>query len=218
MNLVGGLDESTALQALDHADRYVRLWTARLLCDANKVSPTVAAKLADRAAVEPDVEVRSQLASSAKRLPAHDALPIVTVLLTHGEDARDIHIPLLLWWAIEAKVATDPDTVLKLFEDRAVWDRPIAAGTIEERLMRRFAAAGTRKDLDRFALLLAMAPGAGHRKSLMAGFEAAFAGRSLAGLPESLADALAQYQWPVGEPGSPPAQTRGGRRGLESAP
>ncbi len=193
LNLVGRLDESTALQALDHADRYVRLWTARLLCDANQVSPAVAAKLAHRAAVEPDVEVRSQLACSAKRLSAHNALPIVAALLTHGEDAHDIHIPLLLWWAIEAKVATDPDAVLKLFEDRTVWDRPIAAGTIEERLMRRFAAAGTRKDLDRCARLLAMAPGAGHRKALMAGFEAAFAGRSLAGVPESLADALAKY-------------------------
>ena len=193
LNLVGGLDESTALHALDHADRYVRLWTVRLLCDAGGVSPVVAVKLAARAAVEPDVEVRSQIACSAKRLPARDALPIVAALLTHGEDAHDIHIPLLLWWALEAKVGTAPDAVLDLFENRALWDRPIAANTIEERLMRRFAAAGTRKDLDRCARLLALAPGAGHGKALMAGFESAFAGRSLAGLPEGLADALARY-------------------------
>ena len=193
LNLVGGLDESRALQALDHADRYVRLWTVRLLCDAGRVSPAVSLRLAARAAAEPDVEVRSQLACSAKRLPARDALPIVVALLTHGEDAHDIHIPLLLWWAIEAKVAADPDAVLNVFEDRALWDRPIAANTIEERLMRRFAAAGTRKDLDRCARLLALAPGAGHGKALMAGFESAFAGRSLAGLPQGLADALARY-------------------------
>ena len=118
---------------------------------------------------------------------------MIAALLTHEEDARDIHIPLLLWWAIEAKVAADPEAVLNLFADRSLWDHQIAAGTIEERLMRRFAAAGTRKDLDRCARLLAMAPRAEHRKSLMTGFEAAFAGRSLAGLPESLADALARY-------------------------
>ncbi len=70
LNLVGGLDEATALQALDHVDRYVRLWTVRLLCDTSSVSPAVSAKLAARAAIEPDVEVRSQLACSAKRLPA----------------------------------------------------------------------------------------------------------------------------------------------------
>ncbi len=34
LNLVGGLDEATALKTLDHADPYVRLWTARLVCDA----------------------------------------------------------------------------------------------------------------------------------------------------------------------------------------
>ena len=38
LNLVGGLDEATALKTLDHADPYVRLWTARLLCDASHVS------------------------------------------------------------------------------------------------------------------------------------------------------------------------------------
>ena len=59
--------------------------------------------------------------------------------------------------------------------------------------MRRFAAAGTRPDLDRCARLLAMAPGPDHVKRLMAGFEAAYAGRSLAGLPPELADALAKY-------------------------
>ena len=193
LNLVGGLDESSALEALDHADRYVRLWTVRLVCDSGSVSPAIAAKLAARASVEPDVEVRSQLACSAKRLPGHDALPLVFALISHDEDADDIHIPLLLWWAIEAKVGSDPDAVLDLFKDRALWDRSIAVNTIEERLMRRLAAAGTRKDLDRCARLLALAPRAGHIKGLMTGFESAFAGRSLGGLPEPLADALASY-------------------------
>ena len=71
--------------------------------------PPIAAALAGRAAIEPNIEVRSQLACSAKRLPARDALPIVRALLAHSEDADDIHMPLLLWWALEAKVATDPE-------------------------------------------------------------------------------------------------------------
>ena len=138
LNLVGGLDEATALKTLDHADPYVRLWTARLLCDRSHVSPAVAAALARRAAVEPDVEVRSQLACSAKRLPAQDALPIVSALLARSEDAGDIHMPLLLWWALEAKVATDPEAVLALFQrprdlgpaDRAGDDRGTADAAV----------------------------------------------------------------------------------------
>ena len=87
----------------------------------------------------------------------------------------------------------DTEAVLALFQDRATWELPIVTSTIEERLMRRLAAAGTRKDLDRCARLLALAPGPEHAKKLMAGFEAAYAGRSLAGLPQALADALARY-------------------------
>ncbi len=193
MNLVGGLDEATALETLDHADPYMRLWTARLLCDRIPCFARRGGGTGAAAAIEPDIEVRSQLACSAKRLPARDALPIVRALLARSEDARDIHLPLLLWWALEAKVATDPDAVLALFNDRAAWDLPIVRATIEERLMRRFAAAGTRHDLTNCARLLAMAPGPDHIKRLMAGFEAAVAGRALAGLPSELADALARY-------------------------
>jgi putative membrane-bound dehydrogenase-like protein len=192
LNLAGGLDEATALAALVHADPYVRLWTARLLCDPSRVSPLVAASLAHRAAVEPNVEVRAQLACSAKRLPARDALPIVRELLARSEDAGDIHLPLLIWWAIEAKITTDPEAVLALFQDRTVWERPLARATVVERLMRRFAASGTRQDLSRCARLLALAPGPNHIKRMMEGFEAAYAGRLLVGLPTELTEALAR--------------------------
>ena len=193
LNLSGGLDEATALKTLEHPDPYVRLWTARLLGDALRVSPSEAATLARRAAIEPDVEVRSQLACSAKRLPAGEGLPIVRALLSRNEDANDIHLPLLLWWAIEAKVTTDPDAVVALFEDTRIWDLPIVRSAVAERLMRRFAAAGTRPDLARCTRLLTLAPGPDQAKRLMAGFEAAYAGRPLAGLPPELAGALARY-------------------------
>ncbi len=193
LDLVGGLDEPTALETLEHPDRFVRSWTARLVCDASRISPAIAAALARRASIETDVEVRSQLACSARRLPAADALPIVRALLARSEDARDIHMPLLLWWAIEAKAGTDPDAVLAMFEDRSVWSLPIVSHTVEERLMRRFAASGTRADLDRCTRLLSMAPNPEDAKRLVAGFEAAYAGRSLAGLPKGLADAVAKY-------------------------
>jgi putative heme-binding domain-containing protein len=193
LNLAGGLDEATALKTLDHADSYVRLWTARLLCDRSHVSPSVSSALARRAALETDVEVRNQLACSARRLPARDSLPIVRALLAWSDDARDIQLPLLLWWALEANVATDPEAVLALFQDRGTWDLPLVRVTITERLMRRFAAAGSRQDLANCARLLAMAPGPDHIKRLMAGFEAAVAGRTVTGLPSELAEALARY-------------------------
>src|SRR5262249_49941462 len=149
--------------------------------------------LVRRAAIEPDVEVRSQLACSARRLPTQVALPIVRALLSRDHDAGDIHLPLLLWWAIEAKVTTDPESGLAMFGDREVWDRSIVREAVAERLMRRFATAGARPDLARCARLLALAPGPDHVKRLMSGFESAYAGRSLAGLTPELTDALARY-------------------------
>ncbi|MFO0888461.1 MAG: PVC-type heme-binding CxxCH protein [Isosphaeraceae bacterium] len=193
LNLVAGLDDSTAMAMLHHADPDVRLWTVRLACDRGQVSPALAARLARLASLETSVEVRSQLACSARRLPTKDSLPILAALLARQEDARDIHIPLLLWWAVEAKVGTDPDAVLRLFEDRVFWDLPTVSGTIAERLMRRFAAAGSRKDLERCARLISLAPREAHTRILLSGFEAAFAGRSLSGIPDTLAEALAKY-------------------------
>src|SRR5439155_11097609 len=81
LNLSGGFNETLAMQTLDHKDPFVRLWTVRLLADEKNVSPPVALKLAEMARTESEVQVRSQLASSAKRLPAGEGLPIVRSLM-----------------------------------------------------------------------------------------------------------------------------------------
>lgn len=180
------------LELLDHADRYVRLWTIRLACDDGQVADYLASKLTDLAYREPNVEVRSQLACSARRLPAAQSLPIVKRLAERSEDLDDIHIPLLLWWAIEAKADKDRDAVLALFADKAFWDQPIVSKHLTERLMRRYAATGQRKDLLTAAKLLELAPTKEHAAKLMAGLEAAYEGRTIANLPVELATAMSK--------------------------
>ena len=69
LNLSGGFDDAIALEALAHKESHVRRWAVRLIGDRNTASPSIAAKLAELAGTETDAEVRSQLASSAKRLP-----------------------------------------------------------------------------------------------------------------------------------------------------
>ena len=190
LNLVGGLDDAAALKTLHHANPYVRLWTVRLLGDRRQVSPPVSRVLAELAGSDRSVEVRSQLACSAKRLPARDGLPIVRNLLANKEDAADPYMPLLIWWALESKTASDRDAVLQLFRDRSVWSMPIAEQAILERLARRYAQSGTRKDLLTCARLFKLAPDAAHGKQLLKGFEQAFKGRSLAVLPDELIRAI----------------------------
>jgi len=189
LNLAGGFGEENAPAHLAHPEPQVRLWAVRLLGDRRELSAATAARLADLARGEPQVEVRSQLASSARRLPTPQALPILRALLEHDGDQADIHLPLLIWWAFEAK-APDRAEILALFADRSIWDRAIVQETVLERLMRRYAAAGAREDLAACARLLQLAPSADHARRLMAGFEAAYKGRSLAGLPDELAAAM----------------------------
>lgn len=192
LNLCGGLDQATALRALDHNDPYVRLWTVRLLCDESRVAPLIQDRLVKMAEVEPNVEARCQMACSARRLPAEQGLPIVRGLLARSEDTKDAYIPLLLWWAIEANCQSDRDQVLALFRDQEVWRFDIVRDHITQRLMRRFAQAGRRADLLTCAKLLDLAPAKADSDKLLAGFEAAFEGRALGVLPKKLVDAIAK--------------------------
>ena len=195
LHLSGGFDESLARELFLHADPYVRLWAARLVGDAGLAATATAQALVALAAAEPDVEVRSQLAASAKRFPATIGLPIVGALLTHDADASDPYLPLQLWWAIESKCASDRAAVLALFAPSAaesLWSRPLVQQHLATRLMRRFAAAGGAEDWTTCTQLLALAPDAAAKGEFVKGFEQAFEGRALPALPEALVTALVQ--------------------------
>ena len=195
---VSGLSDELAEQLLFHGNRQVQIWTARLLGDERQVSPAIARKLFELADGRGMSIVFAQLASTAKRLPAKQCLPIVAAILGHREHANDPRIPLLCWWAIESKCESDRAEVLRLFESSPLWNEPMVEKHILERLMRRFAAAGTRKDLLTCAELLELSPSELHSQKLMKGFEEAFKGRSLTGLPDELVQAMARHN--VGSP------------------
>ncbi len=217
--LSGGLDEATALKAIDHSEPQVRLWTVRLLGDDRRLPSDIAMRVANRALTEPNIEVRCQYAASAKRLPPDQSLPIIRSLMTRDEDATDPRQPLMIWWAVEAAVSAElgariaesgvhnaeskdktvgsgPSvlgtqySVFRLFNDTALWSRPLVQKEILPRLMRRFASTGQRADLAICARLLKQSPTPEATKALMQGFEEAFQGRSLNNVPPDLVAAL----------------------------
>ncbi|MBQ11863.1 MAG: dehydrogenase [Planctomyces sp.] len=190
LNLSGGMTDNVARELLAHEDPHVRLWTIRLLGDRKSVSPAIGTGLVALATREPYAEVRSQLACSARRLPVNISLPIVRNLLAHNEDINDLHIPLLLWWAIESKAGDNHRQIVELFRDKPFWNLPLVKTHLLDRIIRRFALSGSRQDLLACASLLQLAPNPGHQQTLIKGFEKAFSGRSLANLPDQLVAAI----------------------------
>lgn len=191
LNLSGGFNDAMATETLDHREAHVRRWAVRLIGDGNVTSTEIAAKLAAMAKTEPDVEVRSQLACTARRLPTEQALPIIAALLTHDEDAGDPHIPRMLWWALEAH-AVDREAVLQAMEQRVFWTSSLhpEERTLPENLMQRWAMAGSQEDLTACARLLNLSGDAKQTGRLIAAFERAFEGRPIPPLPDVLAEAL----------------------------
>jgi putative heme-binding domain-containing protein len=195
---LGGLDDALAIECLRHPDPHVRRWTVRLVGDDRRASPDLAAALVELAAREGDVQVRAQLASTAKRLPGGACLPIVRALAARDEDAADPHLPLLIWWALESQADSDRTAVEALFADRAFWDLPIVDGFLVERTMRRYAMTDRREDLDTCTRLFALAPDDRRRERLVAGLLEAFRGRRIEGLPPELAAAIDAHRAAAG--------------------
>ena len=140
LNLRHELAERDLRAALAHPNPHVRRWAVRLLGDRGVRQADTATALAERATVEPDVEVRSQLASSARRLSAGQGVPVVRALIRHEADAGDKHLPLLLWWALEGHAEDGREELLRLVADPASWRSSIFRRELAERLGRRFTA------------------------------------------------------------------------------
>jgi putative heme-binding domain-containing protein len=191
LHRAGGLTDLEVEKGLQHAEPSVREWVVRLSCDDGEVSSAVSRQLTELAKSENDAQVRSQLASSARRLPAEQALPLVAALVTQADAAADIHLPLLVWWAIEAKADKDRDAVIAWFADPHIRDQAFVKDHLLERIARRYAASGQRKDLLTCAELLKASPSKEYSAKLMAGIEVAFQGRSMNALPPELVAAMA---------------------------
>lgn len=198
----GGFDESTAGRLLDHTNEDVRTWAVRLLGDAKSITSATQDHFLRLARTEPSSTVRSQLACTCKRLPAKQSLPIVQEMLQREEDLADPHIPMLLWWAIEDKAATDRDQVLRMWEAPPAWQSAMVQRFMIERLGRRYMAEGTSEGLEACRRLLALAPTNADTLHLVDGMEKALEGRRLTQVPpvleKSLADLWSRHRTELG--------------------
>ncbi|MAX38768.1 MAG: dehydrogenase [Gimesia sp.] len=172
LNAVGAFDQSREGSLLTHQDPHIRAWTIRFIGDNNLVSPENWKKLLSIVKTDDSPTVISQLASSAKRLPAEQCITLVRTLLDRSEFRNDPHIPLLLWWALERYSISSLEAVLQTFSRPEDWQNPFLRDVILGRLMRRFAGEGSDASLAACARLLATAPEGSERRRMLSELDA----------------------------------------------
>ena len=148
LNAVGGFDEKLADQLLDSPHAAVRGWTVRLLGDSKLISPEMAHRLDKFAEHEPSVDVRQQIAATAARLPAKQALPMINANINRDIDNDDPYLPLLWWWAVEKHSVSGRDEVMRRFVRPSLWKSRLGSEFLLTRLVRRYAAEGNQSGLD----------------------------------------------------------------------
>jgi putative heme-binding domain-containing protein len=189
---LGLFDEALADRLLKHPLAPVREWTVRLLGESGQLTEQAITWLTELAHSDGDAAVRVQLAATARQLPVQQALAVINPLISSPESASDNRLPLMLWWVIETKISEDADAVVQWWTSGQLWKSLVVREELAERMMRRFAAVGTRKDLLVCATLLQSAPDRAAADKLLSGFEAAYRGRSLASLPDELIAVMSQ--------------------------
>ncbi len=201
LNLLDGLSDELATKWLTHPQPELRRWIVRLVGDRREASGGLATALADLALGESDVQVRVQLAASAKRLPSTTALGILDGLVRHGEDLDDPHQPLMIWWALEAHAETDRAGIEAWLAKAETWGHALVREVLLERLMKRYAIAGGAENYASASLLLEKAPDEAAKTKLLEALQSAFEGVTLPSLPEPLSRALQDYSRSLGDSG-----------------
>ena len=157
LHTTGSFDADIASRCLEHPSEHVRAWTVRLLADANSITAAQAQQLVRVAQHDSSVIVRAQLAASARRIPCHQALPILMELFERDLAMADPFVPWLLWWGLESKAISDRAEVVEKLAKESRWHSKLAPDNLR-RLIRRYAAEGTEPTLHACARFWDTAP------------------------------------------------------------
>jgi putative heme-binding domain-containing protein len=194
-----GIDPITFMQ---HPSRDVRAWVVRLVCDDFEVTDSVFEGISAMAQTEVDPRVLTQLACSARRLPADKALKLTNQLIHRPIDTADLFIPLYIWWSIERHATAFEQIDKLLVHDDSLYQIELYRNVIVPNLVQRWCMDGKAASFQAAQRLLTKIGSLPDdlknqmTKPASDGFEKAFAGKSLVGVPDSLLDSLSRLGQP----------------------
>ncbi|MHC4996893.1 MAG: DUF7133 domain-containing protein, partial [Planctomycetota bacterium] len=163
-------------------------WLARLIGEDVAQAESFANSLSSSTG---SAEADLRLAAASRNLPLDAALTTLKNIVNQEAYASDTMLPLVAWWAFEARVEEAPQAVIDAL--LAVSNAPLVQNHLLPNLMRRFAATGARQDLIYCAQLLDRVPTAQHRKALMGGFDLAMAGKTSVTLPDRFVEVMSKH-------------------------
>jgi putative membrane-bound dehydrogenase-like protein len=135
--VTGGTSEAWLRRQLRDPDEHVRVWAIRLLVDQGAPAAEALEPFVRLAQKDPSGLVRLYLASALQRLPVAQRGDLVAALLSHGEDATDHNLPLMIWYGVEPLVTAEPLRAVELAQHTRI------------PLVRRFIARRLTEDVEK---------------------------------------------------------------------
>lgn len=112
--VIGGIDETFLIEQLGHESEYVRGWAVRLINEGGSPSVATMERFIEVAEKDVSAYVRLQLASALQRWKPDERWSVAAKLLQHAEDAVDMNLPLMNWYAVEPLVNHDLQRFVEL--------------------------------------------------------------------------------------------------------
>jgi len=117
---IGALHDDLTRRALADPEEYVRGWAVQLACEGKPPAPELRKEFVRLAEVDPSPVVRLYLASAVQRMPEETAWALIAALASHGEDANDRNLPLLLWQGLAERMPNQFEAAWRLAESAKI--------------------------------------------------------------------------------------------------
>lgn len=143
--VTGGFERDDLLRCVESRHEWVRAWAVRLAVDAARNEGVdISALSPETIATDPSPHVRLALASACQRVTNTVwARQVLQRLALNDGDVDDPNIPLMIWFAMEPRVAAEPQDYLDWLAAGAQ-DRPLVATHLVNRVVRRVADVGSK--------------------------------------------------------------------------
>jgi putative membrane-bound dehydrogenase-like protein len=178
LHAVGELTEKLLAKALADASPSVRAWSVQLALENGKPSAEVLRKLAEMASADASPIVRLYIASGLQRLPVEQRSNILQPLLKHDEDAVDLNLPLLYWYALEPLAEASPESALRLASQAKASPRLLPF------MVRRVASSASPSALKLVVTTLSLENNTGRRLAILRAIHEALQGRRRVDMPK----------------------------------